>query len=47
MKNVLYALVSLVSLAFALLGQPKGGEIEAHSTQVPQAALKLLVAQGH
>lgn len=42
MKLMLYALVSLLSLAFALLNPKSSGDIEAHSTAVPGATMSLV-----
>lgn len=46
MKPLLYALVSLTSLAFAWLSPPNSGVIEAHSAEVPQATMALLTEAG-
>jgi len=46
MKPLLYAMVSLISLAFASLSPPESGAIEAHSAEVPQATLALLTETG-
>ena len=37
MKTLLYALVSLISLAFAAMSPHSSADIEAHSTAVPKA----------
>lgn len=42
MRYMLYALVSLLSLAFSLMNPKSAGDIEAHSVAVPQATMALV-----